>query len=483
MRLGNLSIRKKIVYGFALLLLLVSGTALLAYTLVIQVEGKVGRVEVIDDFLNLTLELRRFEKNYFLYGQPQDLAEVIVYWERIDNLLNRHAEDVAQLIGPARQQEIAAAMTAYRQGLEGFQPLLMAPNGSGRRESELQEMVRRHGKLLTDFAEQASRDERSAIKSLLSTTRLTLLASVSLLVISSIGMAAVLVRRVVSSLSLLEGYTHQIAQGEKILAPPTEGVEEEINTLLRAFQHMQRELQTRQRQLLQSEKLAALGTLLAGVAHEINNPLSNISTSAQILLEELAESDPARQQTLLKQIDTQTDKARDIVRSLLEFSRIKEFHKELLPLKRLLEETLRLVRGQMPPAISISLEVPDELTIFADKQRIQQVFLNLIKNGLDAMDGSGHLWLYAQKVECPEGNMVEIIVEDNGPGIEPEVLEKIFDPFFTTKEVGQGSGLGLFVVYDIVSSHGGEMTVDSRPGRGTTFVIWLQAEAEKGATA
>jgi len=481
MTLANISIREKIVYGFTLVLLLVIGTALLASTLVIQVERKVERVEVIDDFLNINLELRRFEKNYFLYGQRQDLDDALFYWQQLDALLDRHAGDLQPLITAARLHNIRSDMTAYRQGLERFQVFHQAGDDDAPDARQAQETVRHHGKLLTDFAELMSRSERSAIRELLSTTRVTLVASAILLVLLSIVMAAILVRRVVSSLHLLAGYTRKIAQGGDILDPPERAVEEEINVLLHAFQRMNRELQARQRQLVQAEKLAALGTLLAGVAHELNNPLSNISTSAQILLEELPADNAGLQKTMLAQIDAQTDKARDIVRTLLEFSRIKEFRKEPLPLRRLLTDTLQLVRGQVPPNVEIKLEIPEDISVFADKQRMQQVFINLLKNALDAVGDQGHLWISAQKVQRPDGDMVEILIEDDGPGIEPEVLKKIFDPFFTTKEVGRGSGLGLFVVYDIVASHGGEMTVDSQPGHGTTFVIWLKAEDREEA--
>ena len=476
MNLNLISIRRKIVYGFALLLLLVSSTALLTSALVIQVERKVGRVEVIDDFLNHTLELRRFEKNYFLYAQPQDFDEILFYWQRLQLLLQQHGEDISQMLSTQRLEDIQAAMNAYREGVEDFQLLRQTPENNTPKERDLQQIVRHQGKLLTDFAEQASRDERTAIKSLLSTTKITLIFSASLLVVITVGMASVLVRRVISSLRLLEGYTRQIAQGEEILPPPAKAMEEEINTLLRAFQRMHHELQARQRQLIQSEKLAALGTLLAGVAHEINNPLSNISTSAQILLEESREQEDELQRTMLQQIETQTDKARDIVRTLLEFSRIKEFHRENLPLEQLLTSTLRLLKSQVAPGVEIKVDLPPQLSLFADKQRIQQVFLNLIKNALDALGDSGHLWITGQLVNKTDGDMVEIIIEDDGPGIEPEVQERIFDPFFTTKEVGRGSGLGLFVVYDIVASHGGELSVESRPGHGTTFIIWLPTE-------
>jgi signal transduction histidine kinase len=293
------------------------------------------------------------------------------------------------------------------------------------------------------------------------------------LFVAAMAIAAFLGRRVVSSLKMLEGYTKIISQGDFVEITVGEG-EQEIRSLLTAFNRMTKELQIRQHQLVQSEKLAALGTLLSGVAHELNNPLSNISTSAQILSEEIEEDDVEFKTNLITQIETQADKARDIVKTLLEFSRIKEFRKEKLLFKKLVDETILLVRGHAPDNVIIAVDIPEDLTILADKQRMQQVLLNLIKNGIDAILDNGHIWISASNTAYFSSyNGVEILIEDDGPGIEEEQLKKIFDPFFTTKDVGKGSGLGLFIVHDIIEWHGGSITVDSRPGLGTTFIIWL----------
>ncbi|MFH1021217.1 MAG: ATP-binding protein [Pseudomonadota bacterium] len=236
----------------------------------------------------------------------------------------------------------------------------------------------------------------------------------------------------------------------------------------------------RQHQLVQSEKLAALGTLLSGVAHELNNPLSNISTSAQILGEEIEEDNVEFKKNLIGQIEVQSDKARDIVRTLLEFSRIKEVRKEKLPLKLLVEETILLIRGHAPSEVVIAVDIPENLHVIADKQRMQQVLLNLIKNAIDAVKADGHIWVSARGIGMITGLAeVEILIEDDGPGIDAEHVNRIFDPFFTTKDVGKGSGLGLFIVHDIIEWHGGTITVDSRPGLGTTFIIWLPGEQEE----
>jgi two-component system NtrC family sensor kinase len=171
----------------------------------------------------------------------------------------------------------------------------------------------------------------------------------------------------------------------------------------------------------------------------------------------------------------QSDRARDIVRTLLEFSRKSEFAWQELSLKTLVEKTITLLRGQISSNISINLDIPDDLKIICDKQRMQQVFLNLLKNALDVLGENGQIWVSCRELINKERSRreVEILIEDNGPGIPEEIRNRIFDPFFTTKDVGHGSGLGLFIVHDIIEMHGGSIRVDSRPGQGTTFILWL----------
>jgi signal transduction histidine kinase len=480
----QLGIRKKITYGFYLLLIITVGSAILTFAIVKRVERQVTFGEVIEDFFNTTLEVRRFEKNYFLYRQEKDFQENQLYWLKIRDIFENNSSALHLVVSSADIQRLAQVITAYNAHmgrLHGYNQKIGNKNENSITLGHLEEQVRSSGKELTEFGEKTRDTVKKKIKLLLKTTQNILLASMLCLFVAALAIAAFLGRRVVNSLKMLEGYTKIISQGEFVEISVGEG-EQEIRSLLTAFNRMTKELQIRQHQLVQSEKLAALGTLLSGVAHELNNPLSNISTSAQILSEEIEEGDAEFKKNLITQIETQSDKARDIVKTLLEFSRIKEFKKEKLLLKKLVDETILLVRGHAPDNVIIAVEIPEDLTIIADKQRMQQVLLNLIKNGIDAIQDNGHIWISASDTgHYSSYNGVEILIEDDGPGIEAEQLKKIFDPFFTTKDVGKGSGLGLFIVHDIIEWHGGNITVDSRPGLGTTFIIWLpetQQESE-----
>jgi signal transduction histidine kinase len=353
--------------------------------------------------------------------------------------------------------------------------------------------LRRIGKDIITVAENISKTEREYVQSLLNKSRNIIVFSIIALIFMAIVIGQILSRMVVRPLKMLEESMGVIAEG-KFERVSIDSHDREILSLANAFNTMLKELELRQRHLVQSEKLASLGTLLSGVAHELNNPLSNISSSCQILSEEIEDTDIPYKKELLSQIDEQTDRARNIVRSLLEFSREKAFKKELILLKELFEETIRFVKGQVPTNITITMDIPDEINIYADKQRMQQAFLNLIKNAIDSMDDTGDINIRAarhnaiDKIEgeaeifnylkyhgkCTlEEDTVDIIIKDSGPGIPQELISRIFDPFFTTKDVGKGSGLGLFIVHEIIEEHDGCIAVDSKLNEGTTFLIRL----------
>lgn len=477
----HFGIRKKITFGFYLLLTLMVGSAVLTYGIVKRVEKKVAFGEVVEDFFNATLELRRFEKNYFLYRQEKDFQENQLYWQKSKDLFENNAVALRLAVSALELEQMGRVIEDYNRNMAQLHAhyLDIAPRadypGAGRTQEKLEEQLRATGKELTEFGERTRGVVKNKVKTLLKTTQSILLASMVCLFVFALTIATLLGRKVVNSLKLLEGYTKRISQGDFVEIGVGES-EQEIRSLLTAFNRMTKELQMRQHQLVQSEKLAALGTLLSGVAHELNNPLSNISTSAQILGEEIEEDNVKFKKNLISQIEVQSDKARDIVRTLLEFSRIKEFSKEKLFLKKLVDETILLLRGHASNEVIIAVDIPDDLSIIVDKQRMQQVLLNLIKNGIDAVQGNGHIWISALSTGCGTGlDEVEILIEDDGPGIDAEHVKRIFDPFFTTKDVGKGSGLGLFIAHDIIEWHGGIINVESRPGLGTTFVIWLPA--------
>ena len=224
-------------------------------------------------------------------------------------------------------------------------------------------------------------------------------------------------------------------------------------------------------QLQQREKLSSIGLLAAGVAHEINTPLTGVSSYTQMLLGMLAETDPKH--ALLQKIRRQADRATGIVNNLLNFSRTggaTEFTE--VDLNRVLDDTLQLLEPQLRQGrIELVRDYTEDLPrVYGNAGKLQQVFTNLLLNARDAIPDGGSIRL---RTLSDERDALTIEVVDTGIGIAPENVARIYDPFFTTKGVGRGTGLGLAVSYGIVQEHSGHITVESAPGRGTTFRITL----------
>ncbi len=223
-------------------------------------------------------------------------------------------------------------------------------------------------------------------------------------------------------------------------------------------------------QLRQHEKLAALGSLVAGVAHELNNPLTGISAFAQLLLEEPLNEEQNESVRLIKR---EADRAGSVIRDLLLFSRKTDAHLEQVDINSLVQLTLRLRTYTLrTESIAVDFDLaPDAPLVVADEQRLQQVLLNLLVNAEYAMHGSEERRLTLRT--RAEGEQVIVEIADTGAGMDAETQRHIFEPFFTTKPPGVGTGLGLSVSYGIVQAHGGGITVASHPGGGTTFRITL----------
>jgi two-component system NtrC family sensor kinase len=241
-------------------------------------------------------------------------------------------------------------------------------------------------------------------------------------------------------------------------------------TLEKKVEERTRELVEMQARLIQSEKLASLGKLAAGIAHEINNPLGGVLIYTHLLLED-TEKDSSQYENL-KKIVKETTRCKDIVKGLLEFSRPKE--PEMVPtdIHEALNRALAIFEPQaLFQNIKIEKQYSEIPHIVADSSQLQQVFTNIIANAAEAMTGSGVLTIRTS-LENQTGR-IKIEFSDTGHGIKPENMTRLFEPFFTTKEVGKGTGLGLAISYGIVQRHQGSIEVQSEFGKGTTFIIIL----------
>lgn len=485
------SIRQKIVLGYYSILMVIVGFSAFTFIELKYIEEKVIFSSVIAEFFDTTLEVRRFEKNFFLYHQEDDLTENIRYVEQAMALIS---SNMTGLLTVMSERDIAS----LQKNLQQYQTF-MRQYDSIQREPWLEKKIRDTGKEIVTIAERTADTERKSIKALLLNARQRIIFLMIGLAVLGVTIGQILSRIVVRPLKELEKSMAIIAEGgfDTIAIHSND---REIVSLTAAVNKMLKELELRQRHVMRSEKLASLGTLLAGVAHELNNPLSNISTSCQIMIEELNDPDIAYKQELLGQVEDQTERARNIIRSLLEFSRDKAFTKEWCTVRSLLAETIQFTKGQIPTKVTITMNVPDDLSILVDKQRLQQALLNLLKNAIESIADEGTITISARQQtaidkaedhneiynylkyrgKCTlEEDTVDIEIADTGAGMAPEVAAKIFDPFFTTKDVGKGSGLGLSIVHEIIEEHNGCIAVDSKIGVGTRFFIRLPARVAK----
>ncbi|HEX3034679.1 MAG TPA: ATP-binding protein [Thermodesulfobacteriota bacterium] len=309
-----------------------------------------------------------------------------------------------------------------------------------------------------------------------------------LIVIALFGVY-MLSRRVVKPVHELIKTTEEIAQGRFPSRVNLGGVKE-INQLHKALKKMYDEIEhtktklrenikaleesnkallNTQRELIASEKLASLGKLSAGVAHEIGNPLSAIRSYAEVLKKGYVLQDEKRTQ-FLTSIDKEVGRINVIIRSLLDYSRPKSFELKRVNINGIVKDTVEMIKNQgLLKNIDFRLELSPEFAyINADVNQLSQVLINLILNAKDAIRQDGMIAVSSRKIS---DDRVEIEVKDNGIGIPDEIKDKIFDPFFTTKEPGKGTGLGLSVSQRIVQTFGGEIAVESEPGQGARFKV------------
>ncbi len=246
---------------------------------------------------------------------------------------------------------------------------------------------------------------------------------------------------------------------------------EELETTLKELRTSHQELASAQSRLIQTERLASMGQISAGVAHEINNPLSTILLYSHMLLKHRKQEDAESEE--VQMILSEATRCRNIMRGLLDFARQSRVAKEQTDLEALIAEVIYNMQLKAENShVTLESEIQPGLpAVKVDADQVRQMLANLIQNGIDAIEEQGKVIIAASKPEDQE--LLEIVVRDTGRGIPEEVLSEIFTPFYTTKQLGKGTGMGLSIVYGVVKMHSGEISVDSEVGKGATFTIRL----------
>ncbi len=245
-----------------------------------------------------------------------------------------------------------------------------------------------------------------------------------------------------------------------------------------------------ERQLQQAQKMEAVGTLAGGIAHDFNNILAAIIGYTEInILQGFADKIKARRNS--EQVLKSAERAKELINQILTFSRQNENEKKYVQVSSAINETLKLLRATLPTTIEIQTVIETDAKVMADQIQMQQLLMNLCTNAAHAMrEKGGILGIELSEVnldaetaskyhDLSPGPFLMLTFRDTGTGIDPAVIDRVFEPFFTTKGVGEGTGMGIALAYGIVKNHGGDITVDSRPGRGTTFQILLPRAVEK----
>lgn len=462
------TIRGRLIGAFCGFFIFVFGLAFFNWYSIVTIGQKLTVSESFEDLFNDILEARRYEKNFFFYHDIESLKENLLYLERIEKIIAQCSEDIVRVIGKEEYSQFREDWTTYRSILQFSeqQGLQHLPQGQA-------DQIRNMGKRIGDFAEHLVKRKRERIH--LAVTRMLgvpiAFFGVSLVLFALVGY--LFFRKILRPLFLVQRTIGQVADGNFHPIDYSEKETDEISRLIHAFNQMAIELEAKQEQLVQSRKIAAIGTFTAGIAHELNNPINNISLTAETFLEEFEKSMTPEGRELILDMLNQAERAAEIIKNLLDFSRSERPAMAPLDPAEVIQKTIRLVRNQtFLSGIKVNTAIEKGLPkIMGNTRNLEQIFLNLFLNAIQAMPQGGEIDLKAGLE--PDGRQIRIDVKDTGTGIKPEQLEHIFEPFYTTKSVGRGTGLGLSVTYALVKKHNGHIEVQSELNVGTTFSIYL----------
>lgn len=458
-----MKIENKIILSNVLNIVLILLTGFVAMQNLNVMLTKLRFVEIADDLNASLLEMRLSEKNYFLYHDKSALMEIK---EKIDSTL-QSIDLVHNDILKATGENNLNTLKVY---LKDYSKVLEEVRTENRGDAETEARFRAEGKKLREFSNTITKLERTAVNTIISNSKNFLFISFWAIVLCALVAGHFLSQKILRSLREIERLAQSISRGN---FRTIEGniPADEFGSLITAVNSMSEELKNREEELIQSKKLASLGFLTAGVAHELTNPLNNISMIAQNFIEYHDILGKERSIDLMRNVEEETKRIEQIVKNLLDFSKPKEGNYSEANINETIRKALPLVQNMLNISnIEVNLFLEAGIPpVYIDERQIQQVLVNLVVNAVQAMSPGGSLYI---NTYGGGADTVKIEIRDTGKGIPAEFLPHIFDPFFSTKGVS-GTGLGLSVSYGILKNHKGSIRVESEVGVGTTFTIEL----------
>ncbi|NOX20243.1 MAG: HAMP domain-containing protein [Nitrospirae bacterium] len=515
-----MSIKKKIILIFSASFAIVAVFGLTAIYDFFEARRDFDFLKITDSIRSKTLQIRRHEKNFFLYGDFTEVEKIRRYFTEVDRLIkegeeiNKKNKDLQRLALKIREYKrrfneivtIAELTKAELGSLKGMPqydfiiPIMKStflehpeeiitilkkfyfPGDASELLSHLREIkqkvmrLRLTGEEIIDISREIDKSARNRVEYVIRASEVGILIVFPFAFLSGFIALFFVTQNIVKRLNELMVTIKKTGEGFYSPLPFPSG-KDEVSTLIRTYNSMAAALKDREMQLIKKEeelirhkKLAAIGTLASGVAHELNNPLNNIHLSAQILAREIKGDSEGIIKETVEDILSQTLRVKKIVGDLLEFAREKKPEKQRINITELIKRVYAQIQKiYQTRDIVFNFQGPEEMYLSLDPAQIERVFLNLFSNAIDAMNGKGEIRVRITEDE----DVVKIEISDTGPGIPEDYIDKVFDPFFTTKD--KGTGLGLSIVYNIVKNHYGHIEVISSD-KGTTFIISLPRE-------
>ena len=465
------SLRAHILLMFILLSSLSMALVIGSVIAINHIQKKFSFFQISEKYLFDIAQARRWEKNYFLYGT--NLEDAVQSANNAKIILSDNLKKVTIILSPEKTATIAQHLDKYRELLQELMVLEENKIKNTEKKHEIETSLRKHGAEMVKVAAALVHNEQNSMNAMLKLIQRIPVYSLAVVLLLTTFLVCFFVKRLIKPLKLLVESTQKIAKGDFSPIPPMCKYRGEFTTVELAINQMIQELQLREVAMIESHKLRAIGTLTAGVAHELNNPLNNIMLTAHTIFEDHNDLSEDELLEMINDVINEADRSRKIIRNLLDFAREGESVSEPIDLGVLVNETIKLAQNQIKVSgAKIETQIQTHLPqIRGDKQQLKQVFLNLILNALDAVKKEGTIKISLEQADNP--GFLAVQVEDNGCGIPDYILPNIFDPFFTTKGPGKGTGLGLSVSHGIVNIHGGQISIETEEGKYTTCTVTL----------